>query len=120
MLERQATWQVPKQLEVENTTRIGLVIGDLKILHTEISTLVPGSYPQPAGTVKVGSTIGVQLLADPGDASVIPSDAIDKSIGEHTALLWTWFVRPTHPNAQLLLTAEIVTTMSDPIPRITR
>jgi hypothetical protein len=113
LVERQATWQVPKRLEVENTTRVGLVIGDTKILQPEINALVPGSHSQPAGTVKVGPTIGVQLLADPGDASIEPSDAIDKSIGEHTALLWTWFVYPTHPNPSLKLTAEIVVNMPD-------
>ncbi len=41
---------------------------------------MPESYPQPAGSVKVGSTIGVRLQADQGDASVTPKDAIDKSI----------------------------------------
>jgi LPXTG-motif cell wall-anchored protein len=63
----------------------------------------------------VGSTISVQLTADPSDASVTPNGAIDKSIGEHTALLWTWYVRATHPNTSpgLFLTAEIVTKMSD-------
>ncbi len=34
-------------------------------------------------------------------------------MGEHTALLWTWLVRPTHPIPNLLLTAEIVVKMSD-------
>lgn len=111
LVQRQATWQVPKHLEVNNTTRVGLAIGDTTVLQPEINALVPGSYPQPAGTVKVGPTIGVQLLANPDDASVAPSDAIDKSIGEHTALLWTWFVYPTHPNSSLKLTAEIVVNM---------
>src|SRR5262249_22320673 len=73
LVERQATWQVPKGLQVESTTRIGLVIGDAAILHTQINALAPGTYPKVAGKVKVGSTIGVQLLADPGDASVVPS-----------------------------------------------
>lgn len=111
LVQRQAAWQVPKHLDVDNTTRVGLTIGDTTILHTEINELVPGSHPQPAGTVNVGPTIGVQLLADPNDATVVPSDTIDKSIGEHTALLWTWFIYPTHPNSGLQLTAEIIVDM---------
>jgi hypothetical protein len=115
LLERQAVWQAPKRINVDSTARVGLVIGDPSLLKTEISQLVPGSYPVPAGSVKVGSTIAVQLIADPSDASVTPSAAIDNSIGEHTALLWTWYVYATHPNTSpgLFLTAEITTQMSD-------
>jgi hypothetical protein len=113
LVQRQAIWQVPKRLIVQSTARVGLVIGDAKALRTQIRELVPGTYPKAAGQVKVGSTIGVQLLADPGDASVTPKDAIDESTGEHTALLWTWFVRATHPNSNLFLTADIVVKMSD-------
>lgn len=115
LLDRQAVWQAPKRINVDSTARVGLVVGDPRLLKTEISQLVPGSYPKPAGPVKVGSTISVQLVADPNDAIVTPSDAIDKSIGERTALLWTWYVRATHPNASpgLFLTAEITTKMSD-------
>ena len=36
-------------------------------------------------------------------------------MGEHTALLWTWFIHPTHPDTSpgLFLKAEIATKMSD-------
>jgi len=113
LVERQAIWQAPKRLDVNRTARLGLVIGDISALRTQIRELVPGNYPQPAGQVKVGSTIGVQLEADPGDASVTPKDAINKSTGEHTALLWTWFVRGTHPNPELFLKAHIVVKTSN-------
>jgi hypothetical protein len=115
LVERRAVWQAPKRIKVGDTARVGLVIGDPNLLRTEISQLVPGSYPTAAGPVKVGSTIAVQLTADPSDASVVPNEAINNSMGEHTALLWTWYVHPTHPNTSpgLFLTAEIVTTMSD-------
>ena len=115
LLDRQAVWQTPKRINVDSTARVGLVVGDPRLLKTEISQLVPGSYPKPAGPVKVGSTISVQLTADPNDATVTPSDARDESIGEHTALLWTWYVRAKHPDASpgLFLTADIVTKMSD-------
>ncbi len=113
LLERRAVWQAPKRIKVAQTARIGLVIGDPSLLKTEIKQLVPGSYPKLAGQVKVGSTIAVQLLADPNDASVTPDKAIDKSIGEHTALLWTWYINAKHPSSGLFLTAEIVTKMSD-------
>jgi hypothetical protein len=113
LLDRQAAWQAPKRINVDQTARVGLVIGDPSLLKTQIRQLVPGSYPKPAGHVKVGSTIGVRLVADPSDASVTPKDAIDESMGEHTALLWTWFVRATHPNPGLFLIAEIVAKMSD-------
>jgi hypothetical protein len=113
LVKRQAIWQVPKQVKVQRTARVGLVIGDVKALRTQIKELVPGSFSQSAGQVKVGSTISVELETDPSDASVTPKDAIDQSTGEHTALLWTWFVRATHPNSNLLLTAVIVVMMSD-------
>lgn len=113
LVERKAEWQAPKRLKVDETARVGLVIGDPRRLKTEIRVLVPGSYPKQAGRVKVGSTISVQLTTYSGDASVTPSDAIDKSLGEHTALLWTWYVHPKHPDPGLFLTAEVVTKMSD-------
>lgn len=115
LLDRQATWQAPKRIKVDETARVGLVIGDSSLLKTEISQLVPRSYPVSAGSVKVGSTISVQLFSDSGDASVTPDNAIDKSMGEHTALLWTWYVHPAHPDTSpgLFLTAEIDTKMSD-------
>ena len=113
LLTRRAAWQAPKRINVDQTARVGLVIGDPSLLKAQIRQLVPGTYPKPAGTVKVGSTISVKLLADPRDASVTPSGAVDESMGEHTALLWTWYVNAKHPNASLLLTAEIVTKMSD-------
>jgi len=115
LVERQAEWQAPKRLKVDETARIGLVIGDPSRLKTEIKGLVPGSYPKHAGRVKVGSTISVQLTTYSGDASVTPSDAVDKSLGEHTALLYTWYVHPKHPDTSpgLFLTAEVVTKMSD-------
>ena len=115
LVERQAEWQAPKRLKANETSRIGLVIGDPSRLKTEIRGLVPGSYPKHAGRVKVGSTISVQLTTYSGDASVTPSDAIDNSLGEHTALLFTWYVHPKHPDTSpgLFLTAEVVTKMSD-------
>ena len=115
LVERRAEWRAPKRLKVDETARIGLVIGDPNRLKAEIRELVPGSYPKHAGRVKVGSTISVQLTTYSGDASVTPSDTVDKSLGEHTALLWTWYVHPQHPDTSpgLFLTAEVVTKMSD-------
>lgn len=113
LLKRRALWRAPKRINVDETARVGLVIGDPTLLKTQIKQLVPGSYPRPAGTVQVGSTISVKLLADPNDASVTPNGAVDESMGEHTALLWTWYVNAKHPNSGLLLTAQIVTKMSD-------
>ena len=113
LLKRRAAWRAPQRIKVDQTARVGLVIGDPGLLKAQIKQLVPGAFPKPAGTVQVGSTISVQLLADPNDASVTPNAAIDESLGEHTALLWTWYVNAKHPNAGLLLTAEITTKMSD-------
>jgi hypothetical protein len=112
LVKRQAIWRVPKRLEVGSTTQLGLVIGDASALQTQIAELVPGTRPQPAGQVQVGATIGVQLEVDPSDADVTPKDVIDQSTGEHTALLWTWFIRATHPNPELFLIAHIVVNMS--------
>lgn len=113
LLQRQAAWRSPKQISVGDTARVGLVIGDPGLLKSEIAQLVPRTNSTPAGTVQVGSTITVQLYADPGDASITPNAAVNKSMGEHTALLWTWDVHPVHPNSGLLLTAQIDTNMSN-------
>ncbi len=116
LLRRQAVWQAPKRIKVGQTARIGLVIGDPSRLKAQIKQLVPSSYPKPAGNVQVGPIISVKLTADPNDASVTPNAAIDNSIGERTALLWTWYVNAKHPNRDLLLTAEIDTRMSGSLP----
>jgi hypothetical protein len=106
-LTRDARWQVPNTLDVDQTTRIGLAIGSGPALTSGIKNLLPSTGPISAGTVQVGPTVWMTLRADPDDAIVTPSDKISASTGSDIQMLWTWLVHPIHPTAALLLTADI-------------
>jgi hypothetical protein len=106
LLTRDARWQAPKSLRVDQTANIALSIGDTQALQNEIGVLVPTVAPRPAQPVKIGSTVRVQLTADTADASITPLEAIDNSIGEQTSMLFSWRVHP-HKTGQLLLVAHI-------------
>jgi hypothetical protein len=43
LLTRQVVWQVPRHIQVDQTARVGLVIGDPDRLKNQIQQLVPGS-----------------------------------------------------------------------------
>lgn len=108
LVTREATWQAPKSLDVGKTERIGLSVGEGDKLKSKIEQLFP--IPQPstgAGLVLVGPTVRVSLHADPNDADITPSEAVDASTGSDVQMLWTWFVHPKHPTKALLLTAQL-------------
>jgi hypothetical protein len=106
LVTREATWQAPKSLDVGKTERIGLTVGEGATLKTKIEQLFPAALPTNAGPVLVGPTVRVSLHADPNDADITPSEAVDASTGSDVQMLWTWFVHPKHPNKALLLTAR--------------
>lgn len=106
-LTRDARWHVPSVLDVDQTSRIGLVIGSAPGLTTKINELLPSTAPVGAGPVQIGPKIRVTLRADPHDATIIPSESVDASTGSDVQIVWTWFVRPSQPTSALLLTAHL-------------
>jgi hypothetical protein len=107
LMTEQAQWQAPEFLTVDRSQRIGLTIGESEALHSKVSQLVDQAVPKAAGPVQVGPTVRVTLQADPNDADITPSVAVDESTGSHVALLWTWMVRPKRPSQGLQLTAHV-------------
>jgi hypothetical protein len=106
LLSRDATWQAPSSLRVDETANIALSIGDAKSLRDEIANIVPTVEPRPPEKVNIGSTVRVQLTADTSDASITPLEAIDNSIGEQTSMLFSWQVHP-RKSGELILVAHI-------------
>lgn len=108
----EATWQAPDELTVRRTERIGLAIGQGTALKSRIEQLLPAAAPTGAGRVLVGPTVRAWLHADPDDAVVTPSAAVDASTGSDVQILWTWLVQPKHPTDALLLTVQLEVPLS--------
>jgi LPXTG-motif cell wall-anchored protein len=108
-----AEWQHPKSLVVDQAERIGLSIGQSKEIKQRMDTLVKDGVTTSAGEIQVGSTVRVTLQADPQDAEITPSAAVDASTGSDIAMLWTWLVKAKHPSKGLNLTAHMEIPLSD-------
>jgi hypothetical protein len=113
LVTRDATWHAPDALTVNETARIGLVIGQLAPVRDRLRQLVPSDAPRSAGQVVVGPTVRVVLEANRDDADVVPSVSLDESSGSNTALLFSWQVHPKKPMDSLLLTAHIEVPLSN-------
>jgi hypothetical protein len=113
LVNQVATWHHPSRLTVDEATRVGLSIGTGAEIRNEVSALIAHDDPTSAGTVPVGPTVTATLEADPADATVTPSVAVDASTGSDVELLWTWTVRPVHPSSGLLLTAHLEIPLAD-------
>lgn len=113
LVETAATWHAPESVDVDKTVRIGLEVGNGGSLKSRIAALLPHTSPISGGTVRVGPTVRAKLLVNPNDAEVVPSDAVDASIGSDVQMLWTWFVYPKRPTSALLLTAHLEVPLSD-------
>ena len=100
-------------MTVDRAERIGLSIGQSKEIADRMDTLVKDGIKSTPVEVKVGSTVRVTLQADPEDAEITPSDAVDASTGSDIAMLWTWLVKPKHPTDELILTAHMEIPLSD-------
>jgi NADH pyrophosphatase NudC (nudix superfamily) len=107
LLTSNASWDAPKTLKAEETQRIGLQIGQSKLLSDKINQLLPHTSQSPAGQVKVGPLMRARLEADPDDAVVTPSESVNYSTASKPELLWTWLVRPKKPTTALVLTAHL-------------
>jgi len=107
LVSREAKWQAPKTMTVGRTDRIGLAIGDGPTLTTKMNTLLKGSESTPIGTLQVGSVVRVTLRANPADAEITPSEAVNVSTGSDIQMLWTWLVHPKRPTEGMQLTAFV-------------
>ncbi len=108
LVEASVEWHAPQSMKVDRVERIGLSIGDSRRLQFQIDSLIRDALPRSAGKVRIGPKIRVTLQADPGDATIQPSKAVDQSTGSQIAMLWTWLVRPKHPAADgIRFTARI-------------
>ncbi|MBB5869156.1 hypothetical protein F4553_002535 [Allocatelliglobosispora scoriae] len=105
LVRKEAVWQAPKSVDVGTTQRIGLSVGEGKQLKAKIDNLIVGAKPTGAGEVLVGPTVRVSLHADPDDAEITPSEAVDASTGTDVQMLWTWLIKPKRPTKALMLTA---------------
>jgi hypothetical protein len=113
MVHTVAQWQHPEHLTVGESERIALSIGQSDEIATKVDQLVKDGVKTNAGEVKVGPTVRVTLQADPEDAEITPSDAVDASTGSTIAMLWTWLIKPKHPTDELILTAHMEIPLSD-------
>lgn len=120
MVESRATWRAPDRTPVDQTTEIGLTIGDGAGLRAEVEQALPDVPTQPGVPLKVGTDVSARLIGDGADVSITPDDAIDASTGSDIALLWTWKIRPLHPTEELRLTALLQMTVPGTDHRLTK
>lgn len=113
MVHTVAQWEHPEHLTVGEAERVALSIGQSQEIATKVEQLVKNGVTTSAGEVKVGPTVRVTLQADPEDAEITPSDAVNASTGSDIAMLWTWLVKPKHPTEELILTAHMEIPLSD-------
>lgn len=105
LVTQEARWQAPSSLTVGRTARIGFAIGDGPTITGKINNLLKGTQTTSAGQIQVGSVVRATLRANPADAEISPSDAVNVSTGSNIQMLWTWLVHPKRPTDGLQLTA---------------
>jgi hypothetical protein len=105
LVNQEASWHAPQSLTVDKTERIGLSVGTGSGLKNKIDNLLPATTTTSAGPVQVGPTMRATLRANPADAEITPSDAVNASTGTDIQMLWTWLVHPKRPTKALQLTA---------------
>lgn len=107
LLNGEASWHAPESMTVAKTERIGLSVGTGSGLKKKIDTLLPDTVTTSAGPVQVGPVMRATLRANPADAEITPSDAVNASTGTDIQMLWTWLVHPKRPTRALQLTAYL-------------
>jgi hypothetical protein len=106
LITRNAAWQAPASLQVNKTENVALSIGDVQSLQEEITRTVPTVSPRQPQEIDIGSRVSASLVVGEQDAMVAPLEAIDKSIGEQTSILFSWQVTPLKAG-ELILSAHI-------------
>jgi hypothetical protein len=112
LITRNATWQAPPSLQVNKTENVALSIGDVQSLQEEITRTVPTVLPREPQPIEIGSRVSASLTVGAQDATVAPLEAIDKSIGELTSIMFSWQVTPLRAG-ELILSAHIKFPLTD-------
>jgi hypothetical protein len=97
---------------VNETETVALAIGDVQALQDEITRAVPTVSPREPVAIEIGSRVRAWLTAGESDASVAPLEAINKSMGEQTSILFRWQVTPLKAG-DLILSAHIEFPLAD-------
>lgn len=113
LVTRQAYWRAPAVLDVEQTQRIGLAVGEGEKLTQKINTMLKDTQTTAAGPVEVGPTVKATLRGNTEDVEITPSDSVNATTGSDVQMLWTWLVHPKHPTDDLLLTAYLEVPLSN-------
>ncbi|WP_144128020.1 hypothetical protein [Catellatospora sichuanensis] len=113
LVTRQAYWRSPAVLDVEQTHRIGLAVGEGEKLTQKINTMLEGTQTTAAGPVEVGPTVKATLRGNTEDVEITPSESVNATTGSDVQMLWTWLVHPKHPTDKLLLTAYLEVPLSN-------
>lgn len=112
LLKRDAIWHTPEHLNQGQTGNVALTVGNAGSLQTLINTTVPGSQTGTPIPVTITPSVRAKLSVVGDDAAISPLDAIDQSIGEQTAMFFSWVVIPHRPG-QLKMQALLECTMTD-------
>jgi hypothetical protein len=112
LITRNATWQAPPSLQVNRTETVALAIGDVPSLQAEISRVVPTVSPREPEEIEIGSKVRAWLTAGESDATFTPLEAINRSMGEQTSILFRWQVTPLKAG-DLILSAHIEFPLAD-------
>lgn len=112
LLKRDAIWHTPEHLNQGQTGNVALTVGNADSLQTLINSAVPSSQASAPIPVTITPSVRAKLSVVDDDAAVSPLDAIDQSIGEQTAMFFSWVVIPHRPG-QLKMQALLECTMTD-------
>ncbi|WP_155373285.1 hypothetical protein [Catellatospora vulcania] len=113
LVTREAYWQSPAVLDVEQTQRIGLAVGEGEKLTQKINAMLPDTLTTAAGPVEVGPTVKATLRGNTEDVEITPSESVNATTGSDVQMLWTWLVHPKRPTDDLLLTAYLEVPLSN-------
>lgn len=100
------------QLNQGETGNVALTVGNAESLQTLINSTVPASQAGTPIPVTITPSVRAKLSVVGDDASISPLDAIDQSIGEQTAIFFSWVVIPHRPG-HLKMQALLECTMTD-------
>jgi hypothetical protein len=119
LVSAEADWNRPEALNVNESERIGLSIGDSPELNRRLDEMLPDTVRQPVRTVRVNTRARAILYFNQDEVEVEPDDAVIASPTEDIGLLWTWFVKPKKPTEALKMTAHLEVPIDGADPLVT-
>ncbi|MEV4412330.1 hypothetical protein [Catellatospora sp. NPDC049609] len=113
LVSQRVAWQAPGSLDVEETARIGLSIGEGRELTDKIETLLRGTQQTPVGEMRVGPSVRATLRGSSEDVEITPSESVNASTGSDVQMLFTWLIKAKQPTDDLQLTAHLEVPLSN-------